>query len=188
MASKTATILTTIIQGDRSAIDQLMELTYDDFRRLAKSYLGNEAGQTLQPTAIVHEVFIKLVKNEDVDWRGRSHFFAVGATAMRQILVDHARSKMTEKRGGGRTRVALDDERLVVSIERDEDVLALDELLDRLSHINESRAKIVEMRFFGGMTLEEVATVLNVSVSTVKRQWAVTSSWLRAELLKSSNP
>jgi RNA polymerase sigma factor (TIGR02999 family) len=142
-------------------------------------------GNTLQPTAVVHEAFIKLINQEDVDWRGRSHFFAVGATAMRQILVDHARKKSAGKRGSGHARVAMDD-RLAVSPQRDEDVLALDEALEKLTTINERRAKIVEMRFFAGMTLEEIAVALDISISTVKRQWAATSSWLRAELLKSS--
>lgn len=182
MSSETTRILTAISDGDRSELNRLIELTYDDFRRLAKSYLADDArNNTLQPTAVVHEVFVKLVDHEDIDWRGRSHFFALGATAMRQILVDHARRKSADKRGGGRTRISL-DERLTVSVDKAEDVLALDDALDKLAAINEQRARIVEMRFYAGMKLEEIASVLDVSVSTVKRQWAATSSWLRAEL------
>ena len=186
MSSETTQILAAISQGDRSNLDRLIELTYDDFRRLAESYLVDEtSSNTLQPTAVVHEVFVKLAGQKNLGWRGRSHFFAIGATAMRQILVDHARRKSADKRGGGRMRISLHD-RLTVSTERSEDVLALDDALQRLSEISEDRAKIVEMRFFANMTLEEVANVLNVSISTIKRQWAATSSWLRAELNNAS--
>lgn len=187
MSSETTHVLSAVVEGDRSQIDRLMELTYEDMRRLATSYLADDTkSNTLQPTAVVHEAFMKMVSQDDVDWKGRSHFFAVGATAMRQVLVDHARGKLAHKRGGGRTKISL-DERLAVSSEKDEDVLALDEALTRLAEINGQRAQIVEMRFFAGMTLDEIALVLDISNSTVKRQWAATSSWLRSELLKSSN-
>ena len=186
MPSEATQILSAISDGDRSQIDRLFELTYDDLRSLAQSYLdGDTPGNTLQPTAVVHEVFLKLINHEEVGWRGKSHFFAIGATAMRQVLVDHARRKGAAKRGAGRTRVLL-DERLAVSVQREEDVLELDEILEQLARIDESRARLVEMRFFAGMTLEEIATVQGVSHSTVKRQWAATSSWLRAELQENS--
>ena len=186
MSSEATCILSAVSDGDRSQIDRLFELTYGDLRKLAQSHLaGDTSSNTLQPTAVVHEVFLKLVNHEEVDWRGRSHFFAIGATAMRQVLVDHARRKAADKRGGGRTRISL-DERLKVSVERDEDVLALDEALRRLAHIDDGRARIVEMRFFAGMTLEEIAAVLGVSERTVKRRWAAASSWLRAELQEDS--
>ena len=182
MSSETTRILTALSQGDRSNLNRLIELTYDDFRRLARSYLDDETrSNTLQPTAVVHEVFLKLTGKEDIDWCSRSHFFAVGATAMRQILVDHARKKSAKKRGGGQPKFSL-DERFIVSADSDADVLSLDEALGKLAEIDEHRAKIVEMRFFGGMPLEEIAAVLEISVSTVKRQWAATSSWLRSEL------
>ena len=186
MSSEATCILSAVSDGDRSQIDRLFELTYSDLRNLAQSHLaGDTSSNTLQPTAVVHEVFLKLVNHEEVDWRGRSHFFAIGATAMRQFLVDHARRKAADKRGAGRTRISL-DERLKVSVERDEDVLALDEALRRLAHIDDGRARIVEMRFFAGMTLEEIAAVLGVSERTVKRRWAAASSWLRAELQEDS--
>ena len=186
MSSEATCILSAVTNGDRSQIERLFELTYDDLRHLARSYLdGDTPGNTLQPTAVVHEVFLKLINHEKVDWRSRSHFFAIGATAMRQVLVDHARRRTAAKRGAGRTRVSL-DERLTVSVEQEEDVLELDEAIERLSQIDERRARIVEMRFFAGMTLEEIATVLGVSQRTVKRQWAATSSWLRAELQENS--
>ena len=173
-------------QQGRSEIDRLIQATYDDFRKLANTYLAGKArSHTLQPTAVVHEVFLKLVGQPESNWNGKSHFFAVGAKVMRQILVDHARGKATVKRGGDWNRHALDDQ-LSVSTKRNEDILALDEILNRLSKINETRAKLVEMRFFAGMALPEIASVLGVSTSTVKRQWAATSSWLRAELLKAA--
>jgi RNA polymerase sigma-70 factor, ECF subfamily len=182
MPSEATQILSALASGDRSGSDRLMELVYDDFRRLAASYLeGDTAGNTLQPTAVVHEAFIKIVGEKGADWRGRSHFFAVGATAMRQILVDHARKKSAVKRGGGRARIDL-DERLAVSVHSDDDVLAIDEVLNKLACINSRRAKIVEMRFFGGMTVDEVAVTLGVSSSAVKKQWTATSAWLRREL------
>lgn len=182
MKSEATQILAAISSGDRSDSDRLMELVYDDFRKLASTYLGGDTpGNTLQPTAVVHEAFIKLVNHEEIDWEGRSHFFAIGATAMRQILVDHARKKSTQKRGGDRQKVNL-DERLALSAGRDEDVLALDEALEKLATIDERRARIVEMRFFAGMTEAEVAVALGVSKSTVEKQWAATSRWLRREL------
>lgn len=182
MASEATQILVAISAGDRSQTDRLMEIVYDDFRALAAAYLqGETRSNTLQPTAVVHEAFIKLVDSDGLDWRGRSHFFAVGATAMRQILVDHARKKLAAKRGGGRRRISL-DERLSLSPERDADVLALDEAIEKLATINQQRAKIVEMRFFAGMTEEEVAIAPDVSKSSVQKQWAATSRWLRCEL------
>ncbi len=180
--SEATQIVVAISSGDRSEADRLMEIVYDDFRKLAGVYLSDETrSNTLQPTAVVHEAFVKLVNQANVDWRGRSHFFAVGATAMRQILVDHARKKSAQKRGGDRQRVAL-DEHLALSPQRDEDVLALEEALQKLSEIDPRRAKIVEMRFFAGMTEEEVAIALDMSKSTVEKQWAATSRWLRREL------
>jgi RNA polymerase sigma-70 factor (ECF subfamily) len=135
----------------------------------------------VQATALVHEAFLRLVDQDDVDWRGRSHFLAVGATAMRQILVDHARKRLALKRGGGRPRVAFSED-LAVSPRRDADVLALDEALEKLAAIDQRRAKIVEMRFFAGMTEKEIAVALDVSKSTVEKQWNATSRWLRLEL------
>lgn len=182
MASEATEILLEMSSGDRSHADRLIGILYEDFRQLAGVYLGEETrSNTLQPTAVVHEAFMKLVDQSDVDWRGRSHFFAVGATAMRQILVDHARKKVAQKRGGRRQKVEL-HEQLVLSPQRSADVLALDEALQKLATIDERRAKIVEMRFFGGMTEREIAEALDVSKSTVAKQWAVTSRWLRREL------
>jgi RNA polymerase sigma-70 factor (ECF subfamily) len=182
MKSEATQILAAISTGDRSDSDRLMELVYDDFRKLANSYLADETqSNTLQPTAVVHEAFIRLVNHDEVDWQGRSHFFAVGATAMRQILVDHARKKSTQKRGGHRQKVSLDDQ-LALSVCRDADVLAVDDALEKLAAIDPRRAQIVEMRFFAGMTEAEIAVALDISKSTVEKQWAATSRWLRREL------
>lgn len=181
MPSEATQILREISSGIRSATPRLMELLYNDFRRLARGYLSPPMNSTLRPTELVHEVFIKLVDHDDVDWRGRSHFFAVGAKAMRQILVDHARRKGAEKRGSGRAQIRL-DEKLVISPRRDMDVLDLEEALQKLAGINEQRAEMVELHFYGGLTSDEVAEVMGVSRRTVQRQWTATRLWLHREL------
>jgi RNA polymerase sigma factor (TIGR02999 family) len=158
-----------------------MPLVYDQLRALAGSMLQAERpGATLQATALVNEAYLKLVDQTRVDWKGKSHFFAVGATVMRRILVDHARSKLRQKRGGGWNRVELDAAGL--KIERDEDVLAVDEALTKLQTLDPIQAKIVEMRFFAGMSVAEVAEVLNVSKRKVEYEWEMIRAWLRREL------
>lgn len=182
MSSDATQILQAISEGDRSHVEQLMQLTYDDLRGLARAQLGGDAANhTLDPTGVVHEVFIKLIDREEIDWRGRSHFFAVSAKAMRHILVDYAREKAAQKRGGNRQRIPLVPD-VALSPERDEDVLALDEALNALAEIDERRATIVELRFFSGMTVQEVALVLSISETTVGREWAATRLWLRKYL------
>lgn len=182
MASGATQILQAFSAGDRSDVEKLMHLVYDDLRRLACSHLGTDTPRhTLDPTAVVHEVFLKLVDRDEIDWRGRSHFFAVSAKTMRHLLVDHAREKAAQKRGGNRQRIPLADD-IALSPDRDEDVLAVDEALDALAEIDGQRARIVEMRFFSGMTVQEVATVLGVSEKTVGREWAATRLWLRKYL------
>jgi RNA polymerase sigma factor (TIGR02999 family) len=182
MPSETTQLLTSICAGDRSGIDRLMKIVYNDFRDLAHKYAAKlPSSKTLQPTEVVHEAFLKLVDQQDVDWRGKSHFFAVGARAMRHILVDYAKRKSRQKRGGGHRRIPL-DEALTVSIGDDEDVLAIDEALERLASINEMRAKIVELRFFAGMTVEEVAEALGASKRNVEGHWTYAKAWLRREL------
>jgi RNA polymerase sigma-70 factor (ECF subfamily) len=182
MATEVTQILQAVSAGDRSQAEQLMQLVYDDLRALARAQLGRDAANhTLAPTAVVHEVFIKLVDREDIDWRGKSHFYAVSAKAMRQILVDCAREKATQKRGGDRQRIPLADGD-ALSADRDEDVLALDEALQLLAEIDEQRASIVEMRFFGGMNMKEVSAALGVPERTLGKQWAATRLWLRKHL------
>jgi RNA polymerase sigma factor (TIGR02999 family) len=163
-----------------------MELMYDELRALAHVQLrGDSPNHTLDPTAVVHEAFLKLVGQQHVDWRSRSHFYAISAQAMRHILVDYARQKAAQKRGGQRQRIPLSDD-VALSAERDEDVLALDDALDVLAEIDENRARIVELRFFGGMTVREVSQALGIAERTVGKQWAATRLWLRKYLAENS--
>jgi RNA polymerase sigma-70 factor (ECF subfamily) len=175
-------VLEQMRKGDKGAADKLLPLVYDEFRALARHYLAQErANHTLQPTALVHEAYMKLVDQTRVDWQGRSHFFAVAAQAMRRILVDHARSRQRDKRGGGRARVVL-DEAVALSPQKDEDVLALDEALERLAMLDPRQAKVVELRFFGGLSVDEVAEALSVSKRTVEGDWTFARAWLSREL------
>jgi RNA polymerase sigma-70 factor (ECF subfamily) len=168
--------------GNRHAAAIFMESLYEDFRRVAAAQLKREPpGHTLQPTALVHEAFLRLIDQRRVDWQGRSHFIAVGAQAMRRILVDHARAAGRIKRGGERRRVEL-NEQLTVSPRDNEDVIAIDDALNDLAKLDPRQAKIVELRFFGGMTNEEVAHVLGVSRATIDRQWRAIKAWLREQL------
>ncbi len=159
-------IVNDLANGDRQAAERLMPLVYDEFRQLAGSYLQQETkAHTLQPTALVHEAYLRLIDQTRVNWQGRTHFFAVGAQAMRRVLVDHARGKQRTKRGGGWHRIVVDDSSHV-SPQRDEDLLAVDEAIEKLGTIDPRQAQIVELRFFGGLTVEEVAQVLGVSKRT----------------------
>ncbi len=154
-------------------VNRLVPLVYDELRRLAAHYLRREsAGNSLQPTALVHEAFLKLAGQHHVDWQGRTHVLAIGARAMRRILVDHAKHKARIKRGGGLKRIQL-DETTALSPERDEDLLAVDEALEKLARIDERQASIVELRFFGGLTVEEVSEVLGLSKRTVESEWTM---------------
>lgn len=175
-------IVNDIVAGNRAASERLFELLYDDFRRLAGMYLKKErAGHTLQPTALVHEAYLKLIDQTRVDWHGRTHFFAVGAQAMRRILVDHARRRNRLKHGGGRYRLSL-KEGLALSTQRDEDLLAVDEAIKTLTKVDPRQAAIVELRFFGGLSVEEVAEVMGISKRTVEKEWTMVRAWLRSKL------
>ena len=168
--------------GKREAEDKLIPLVYAELRRLAAHYLrGERVDHTLQPTALVHEAYIRLTKVREVDWQSRSHFFATAATLMRRILVDHARAQKAEKREALRNTVCLEDA-LVVSPTRSSDLIALDEALSRLAQIDPRRGRIVELRFFGGLSEEETGTVLGISARTVKRDWRIAKAWLYDEL------
>lgn len=168
--------------GDACAFDRLFTLLYKDFRALAKSYLARERDTvTLQPTALVNEAYIRLVDQSRIDWKGRTHFFAVGAMAMRRILVNHAIAAKRLRRGGGQI-VKVDLCEHLLSTEREEDVLAVDEALKDLAKLNERHAKIVELRFFGGLTVNEVAETLKVSTSTVEKDLRFSSAWLKNAL------
>lgn len=168
--------------GDPHAPARLFEAVYAELRRLADRYLrGDGAARSLQPTELVHEMYLRISAGKRVDWRGRTHFFAVGARVMRRILVDRARARGRTKRGGGSPTAVLDDS-LAVSPERDWDVLALDELLADLQEVDARQAQIVELRFFGGLNVQEVADVLGLSKRTVEAEWTIVRAWLRREL------
>ncbi len=168
--------------GDEQAAEHLLPLVYNELRALAERNLRHERpDHTLQATALVHEAYIRLVDSSRIRLRNRAHFFALAAQAMRRILVDHARGQKRRKRGGGRTKISLEG-LPAISVETDVDLLALDEALGRLGEINDRYARIVEMRFFGGMTMEEIAELLEVSKSTVERDWRVARAWLYREL------
>jgi RNA polymerase sigma-70 factor (ECF subfamily) len=171
-----------LVAGDGSAAERLLPLVYTELQRIAAHYLRRESpAHTLQPTALVHEAFLKIVDQSRVDWKGRAHFLAVSAQAMRRLLVDHARTKGRKKRGGGRHRVTLDDH-LMLALDREEDVLAVDDLLIKLAALNERHARVVELRFFAGLEVAEVAEVLGVSKRTVEADWTLVKAWLRKEL------
>jgi RNA polymerase sigma factor (TIGR02999 family) len=168
--------------GDRAALDELMPVVHAELHRLARSYLARERpGQTLQPTALVNEAYLRLVGERDMQWRSRAHFIAVAAQLMRFILVDHCRKKRYAKRGGGAVRVTFQDNLDVID-DRGAEMLALDEALQKLEQQDPRKSKIAEMRFFGGLSVEETAEALSVSVATVMREWRVAKAWLRREL------
>jgi RNA polymerase sigma factor (TIGR02999 family) len=176
--SEVTRILSTLEQGDPRAAERLLPLVYDELRKLAAQRLAQEKpGQTLQATALVHEVYLRLVDVEQAQrWNSRGHFFAAAAEAMRRILVEDARRKMRVKRGGGHQRVTLDE---VLSIaEPREDLLALDEALTRLASEDPAKADIVKLRYFAGLSLEEAAACLGISLATAKRRWSVARAWL----------
>jgi RNA polymerase sigma factor (TIGR02999 family) len=175
-------LLIELREGKRSAEAKLIPLVYAELRRLAAHYLrGERVDHTLQPTALVHEAYIRLTKLHEVDWQSRSHFFATSATVMRRILVDHARAHLARKREALHNAVSLEDA-LVVSPTRSAELIALDEALDRLAQLDARRSKIVELRFFGGLSEEETGTVLGISARTVKRDWRIAKAWLYNEL------
>lgn len=180
--------LTKIADGDTDAARTLMPLVYDQLKNLAASMLNNESsGHTLQPTALVNETYLRMAGQSRVDWRGKTHFFAIGATMMRRILVDHARCKLRQKRGGGMSRIPLHDD-MKVTPNDDEDVLAIESALQKLATIDPRQARIVELRFFGGLGVAEVAEVLKVSKRTVDSDWAMIRAWLRRELSGETTP
>ncbi|MEJ5367071.1 MAG: sigma-70 family RNA polymerase sigma factor [Bryobacteraceae bacterium] len=168
--------------GDRQALERLVEIVYPELRRIAQRYLSNEApGQTLQSTALVHEAYLRLVRKQDIHWTDRSHFFAVAARIIRGILVDHRRARIAEKRGGGAERIDPADAP-APSGQDPVDLLDLDAALHELEALDPQQARIIEMRYFAGLSIEETAHVLNVSPATVKRDWLVAKTWIRRRL------
>jgi RNA polymerase sigma factor (TIGR02999 family) len=169
-------------KGEQAALDQLTPLVYDELHRLAHRYMGHERpGHTLQTSALVNEVYLRLVDSSHVRWQNRAHFFAVSAQLMRRILVDFARSRDNLKHGRGVRQVSL-DEALLVSHENSTDLVALDDALQALASLDARQSQVVELRFFGGLSVEETAEVLHVSEGTVRRDWSLAKAWLHREL------
>jgi RNA polymerase sigma factor (TIGR02999 family) len=169
-------------QGDQDAREQLIPLVYGELRRVARRYLRQERpDHTLQSGALVHEVYLRLLRQKTPQWESRAHFFGVAAQLMRHILVDHARSRNAAKRGAGVPRLAL-DEQMAPPQSRNLDLLALDDALNRLAELDPQQSKLIEVRFFGGLSIEETAVVLNISPATVKREWTTARAWLQREM------
>jgi RNA polymerase sigma factor (TIGR02999 family) len=175
-------ILTAIEQGDARAVDELLPLVYEQLRRLAAQKLSHEPpGQTLQATALVHEAYLRLVGSEARNWSGRTHFFAAAAEAMRRILIDNARRKQRLKRGGARQRIGLTDAEPAIE-EPSDDLIALDEALTKLTESDKTKADLVKLRYFAGLTLEQAAAILNLPERTAKRYWAHARAWLYRQI------
>jgi RNA polymerase sigma factor (TIGR02999 family) len=168
--------------GDQAALDELASQVYSELRRLARYYLSQERlGHTMQPSDLVQEAYLRLVDEKEIDWQNRSHFFGVAAMRMRHILVEHARGRQAAKRGGGEYRLSLSEaDRLTEN--RDVNLLALDDALQKLEALDPQKARIVELRYFSGLTIEQTAEALRISPATVKRDWSMARAWLRSEI------
>ena len=176
-------LLLAVSNGRQDALNELVPLVYDDLRRVAAAQMRREApGHSLQPTALVHEAYVRLVDQRHLKWRNRAHFFGVAASLMRRILVDHARARLAEKRGGGIERVTLVGDEPAAENPHAIDVLALHESLERMAAFNPRQERIVELRYFGGLTIEEAAEVVGISEATLVREWTIAKAWLRADL------
>src|SRR5690349_10802812 len=173
-------------QGDREALDQLTPLVYNELRRLAKAYLRRERpDHTLEGTALVHEAYLRLIDQRQVEWKSRSQFFGLAAELIRRILVDHARARVAAKRGGGSFKLSLDDA-IAPPQEKDLDLVALDDALQALARTDPQQSRIVELRYFGGLTIEETAETVGVSVATIKRDWVMAKAFLKREMLRNA--
>jgi RNA polymerase sigma-70 factor, ECF subfamily len=171
-------------KGDEYALEQLMPLVYEELRRMARNYMRRQpSGHTFQTTDLIHEAYLKIAGGEERNWQSRNHFFGVAAKAMRHILVDYARSKSNQKRGGWQERVTLADNMRVTN-QSPEEMVALDEALNRLGKLDDRKVRVVEMKFFAGLNVAEIAGVLKVSPETVKRDWSFAQTWLLRELQK----
>ena len=184
MPSQISTLLGKVESGDTAAASRLLPLVYTELRRLAAHYMRAErAGQTIQPTELVHEAYLRLVGHDRISWQGRSHFLALAATSMRRILIDRARRKLAEKHGGGEEELHLEDLTLF-SPNRSEELVALDDALKVLAEVSPRQSRIIEFRFFGGLTVEEIAAIEGISERTVKQDWRVARAWLHKEVAK----
>lgn len=170
-------------RGNAEALDELMPIVYAELHRQAASYLRRErVGHTLQPTALINEVYLKLIDQKNVNWQNRAHFFGIAAQAMRRILVDHAKSRHRAKRGGNAENLPIEAAEFAISRTNSVDLVALDEALNRLAELDERQARIVELRFFSGMSVEETAEIMGISAATVKNDWRSAKAWLFSEL------
>ncbi len=184
-ASKITQMLGELSGGKKEAWDNLLPLVYDELHRQAARCLRKERqGHTLQTTALIHEAYLKLIDRRDANWENRTHFFAVAAQAMRRILVDYARAKHREKRGGDNIKLSLAEAKTVAAEEKGVDLIALDEALNKLAEFDEQQARVVELKYFSGLTLEETAEALHISRATVARDWELARAWLHRELTK----
>ncbi len=173
-------------QGDEGALNQIYDLVFDELHRLAHHYMSREnPGNVMQTTALVNEAYLRLANARDLDWKDRAHFFAVSANVMRRILIDGARARRADRRGGKDIQVALDDVP-EVSTQNDPDLIALDDALKELAKVNERQSRVVELRYFGGLSVEEAAEVLGVSADTVMRDWRFAKAWLKREMVRTS--
>ncbi len=171
--------------GKQESLDALLPLVYDELHRQAARFLRRERiGHTLQTTALIHETYLKLIDQRNVNWQNRAHFFGIAAQAMRRILVDYAKSRHREKRGGANENLPLEAATLAVSGERSIDLEELDQALTRLAELDERQARIVELRYFGGLSIEETAEILHISTATVKNDWKSAKAWLYGEIMK----
>jgi RNA polymerase sigma-70 factor, ECF subfamily len=183
LASTPDKLLTQASAGDPAAVAELMPLVYEELRRLAASYLRRERpGQTLQATALVHEAYVRLIGEKAQNWKNRTHFLAIAALSMRQILVQRARARKAAKRGGDPDRITLDERLIPAGGNEQVDIVAVDAALEKLAALDARQAKVVELRYFGGLSVEEVADVLDISPATVKRDWTLARAWLKREL------
>jgi len=183
MRDQTTRLLQNLCQGDRSAMEDLLPLVYDELKAIAANKMRDERpDHTLQPTALVHEAFLRLVDQTRVQWQGRAHFCAMAANMMRRILVDHARRRAAEKRGAGFGRITLDEAGAMAGGDNPAELVALDDLLSQLAELNERHARVVELRFFAGLDVKETAHVLGVSPATVKNDWRTARAWLMSRL------
>ena len=188
MNDEVETLLASLSQGDPAAAERLLPILYQELKGIANQHMRNErTDHTLQATALVHEAYLKLVDQSRVQWQGKAHFCAVASNIMRRILVDHARTKNAAKRGKGAHRFTLDEQLVEGTPVADVDLVELDDLLNELAELNPRHAKIIEMRYFAGMTIEETAAALDVSVSTVKGDWRMAKAWLTARLNETSS-
>lgn len=175
-------LLNQISSGDNLAIEKVLPLVYDELRKISSKYLRDEKrNHTLQTTELVHEAYLKLVGNQNISWQSRAHFYGIAARSMRQILVDYARKRKSKKRGSGITNLSLEEAKYVAG-EADDHLIALDEALDRLETLEKRSSKIVELRYFTGLTIEETADILNISAGTVKKEWKFAKAWLYKEI------